>query len=170
MSELLPSLKLFLSVLLWVVLCCIVPREFMRRSVVEHYREWVRAKAYWGRAYDKWIIGNRIFYTDEFWSDLLSSVLVGVALNFAYMYILDYAAPEYIDLPVILAATITSPIILFFTRQYDRCRVSDEEVDRRQLIDRSFSGEAEMSRLISSDQRFVRRIIGRHRMKNRVGE
>jgi hypothetical protein len=170
MSELLPSFKLLLSVLLWAVICCVGPREFMRRSVSQHYREWVQARAYWGRGYDKWIIGDRIFYTDEFWGDLFSSVLVGVALNFAYFYLLTQFATEHIDLPILLAATATTPIILFFTRQYDRCRVSDEEVDRRQRIDQSFSGEAEMSRLLYSDQKFIRRIIGRHRRTTRVGE
>ena len=171
MSELLPSFKLLLSVLLWIVLCCVGPREFMRRSVSQHYREWVQARAYWGRAYDKWIIGNRVFYTDEFWSDLLSSVFAGVALNFAYLYLLIQIAPEHVDLPILLAAATSTPIILFFTRQYDRCRISDEEVDRRQRIDPSFSGEAEMKRLLSSDRKFVRRIVGRHAAtRAQVGE
>jgi hypothetical protein len=142
----------------------------MRRSVTQHYREWVQARAYWGRAYDKWIIGDRVFYTDEFWDDLLSSVLAGVALNVAYLYLLSQISSEKFDLPIILAATTSTQIILFLTRQYDRCRISDEEVDRRQRLDSSFSGEAEMNRLLSSDQKFVRRIIGRHRAKTRVGE
>lgn len=170
MSELLPSFKLLLSVLLWIVLCCVGPREFMRHSVSQHYREWVQARAYWGRAYDKWVIGNRVFYTDEFWGDLFSSLLAGVALNVAYLYLFSQIATEQADLPILLAATASTPIILFFTRQYDRCRISDEEVDRRQRIDPSFSGEAEMNRLLSSDQKFIRRIIGRHRTRTRVGE
>jgi hypothetical protein len=171
MSDLVPAFKLLLSVLLWIVLCCVGPREFMRRSVSQHYREWVPVRAYWGRAYDKWIIGNRVFYTDEFWGDLFFSVFAGAALNFAYFYVLTQIASEHIDLPILLAAAASTPIILFLTRQYDRCQVSDEEVDRKQRIDPSFSGEAEMKRLLTSDQKFVRRIIGRHAaMRTRVGE
>ena len=170
MSEFLPSFKLLLSVLLWIVLCCVGPREFMRGSVSQHYREWVQARAYWGRAYDKWIIGDRVFYTDEFWGDLFSSACAGVALNLVYFCLLSQIAPEHFDLPILLAATASTPIILFFTRQYDRCRISDEEVDRRQRIDPSFSGEAEMKRLLCSDRKFVRRIFGRHAATARVGE
>ncbi len=171
MSEILPSIKLLLAALLWIVLCCVGPREFMRRSISQHYRDWVQARAYWGRDYDKWIIGNRVFYTDEFWSDLFSSVLTGVTLNFAYIYFLLQIEPEHVDIPIILAAATSTPIILFSTRQYDRCRISDEEVNRLQTIDPSFSGEAEINRLLSSNQKFVRRVIGRHATTiTRVGE
>lgn len=171
MSELLTSFKLLLAFLLWIMLCCLGPREYMRHSISQHYREWVRARAYWGRTYDKWIIGNRVFYTDEFWGDLLASMFAGVALNFAYIYLLTQFTTEPVDLPILLAATASTPIILFATRQYDRCRVSDEEVDRRQEMDPSFSGEVEMSRLLGSDQKYVRRIIGRHAAtRTRVGK
>lgn len=129
------------------------------------------ARAYWGRSYNKWIIGDRIFYTDEFWSDLFSSLVTGVSLNFGYLYCLSKISDGPLDLPIILAAAASTPILLFATRQYDRCWIADEEVDRRQKLEPSFSGQAEMRQLLSGDQMFIRRIIGRHApTKPKAGE
>ena len=172
MFELLPLFKQLLAILLWIVLCYVAPREFMRRSISQEYRECVRTRAYWGRAHDKWIIGNRVFYTDDFWDDIFLCLLTGLLLNFSYMVLVTQIATRIVDdLETYLAAAISVPIFLFFMRQHDRIQVPNEEMDRRQSIDPSFSGESEMNRLLYGDRKFIRRIIGRHaKARTRAGE
>jgi hypothetical protein len=143
----------------------------MRRSAAQHYREGVRARAYWGRHYDKWIIGNRVFYTDEVLGDILSCLFAGPALNVAFALLLDKVASDYLSLPfaigtfqlhALLAASISTSLLLLLTRMYDRCHLADQEIARREVTDPSFSGDAEMRRILEGERTYIRRVLGKH--------
>lgn len=176
MSALPSSLQLVLIILGWATLCYALPREYMRRSAAQHYREWVRARAYWGRHYDKWIVGDRIFYTDEFWGDITFCLFAGPAINLAYVLLLDKLGSKYISLPfqsealqlqTILGASITSSLLLLATRFYDRCHLADEEIARREATEPGFSGSLEIKRILEEKPNYIRRIIGKHASKTK---
>ena len=171
MSTFPSSLQLALIIFGWTTLCYALPREYMRRSAGQHYREWVGTRAYWGRHYDKWIIGDRVFYTDEFWGDIIFCLVAGPVINLAYFLIIDKLGSEYTSLPfesetlqlqTILGTSITTSLLLIATRVYDRCYLPDEEVARREAIEPGFKGGLEMKRLLDEKPNYIRRIIGKH--------
>jgi hypothetical protein len=171
MSDVIPSSRLVLAVVAWLVLCYAIPREVMQRSVRQHYREWVKVRAYWRRNYDKWIVGNRIFYTDEFWSDIVESLFFGLAPSLVYVACLKRITNIDDYYPFLVASAVSSTAILFILRLNDRCHIADDEIARRHELAPSFSGESEMKEVLSSDQKFVRRVLGRKvAAKPKIGE
>ena len=160
--ELVPLIQTVAAVFAWMLLCYAVPREFMRQSIAQDYRKYVTTRAYWGRRYDKWIVGSRVFYTDEFWGDIFSALLVGVGVNFGYLILLSQITSPNVDPHIFLAFIVSLPILLFILRLYDRCQLADEEIARRHAIDPNFNPDAEMERILSEDQMHIRRIIGKH--------
>jgi hypothetical protein len=134
----------------------------MRRNVAEQYRDWVWSGAYWRRAWDKWIVGERVFYTDEFWHDLIGSLIAGFGVNIAYLLAFGSLLGGPANVQALLPAAASSPVFLFLCRQWDRWAVSGAELRLRQRVDPSFTSAAEVERLLTAEPNYVRRVLGRY--------
>ena len=161
MTDFLSSSLVVVAMLAWITVGIILPREMMRRWAVQHYREWIAERAYWGRSSNKWVLGNRIFYADELWDDIIVSLLLSTVTNLAFIFIAMKIGIHTADPDIVLAGLVASPVVLFLARIHDRFHVADEEIARRQAIDPAFSADTEMKRLLEGDQNYVRRICGR---------
>ena len=179
MSTIPAPIQLFLIIFGWATLCYALPRELMRKSAAQHYREWIGERAYWGRNYYKWIIGDLVFYTDELWADIIFCLLAGPGINWAYISLLEATGFDYLfyllenealQLRPGLTISITTSLLLFATRVYDRCYLASEEIVRQQLIDPDFSGQFELQRILDGDRQYIRRVIGKHAINKTVSK
>jgi hypothetical protein len=155
------SLCLVAGVIAYVLISYAAPRELLRKSLERHYRDWiVNSKAYWLRASDKWVINQRIYYTDELRNDVLVSVLFGTFGGLGGIY--AFVTLTSRELAGFLAApTIPSTVLLLFVlTQVDRVRLIDTEIALRKLIDPQFDHEVELNNMLSSDRKWIRKVFG----------
>lgn len=127
-----------------------------------HYREWIVASdAYWRRAYYKWIVGHRIFHTDEFAADIWLSVLLGPVCGFigaaTLMRYIEVDAP----LTFLVASVVAAAVFLFFITLWERIRLIDAELELKRLVAPSFDNEAEIRRLLEGDRRYIKKVLRR---------
>ncbi len=162
LTEVTAALRTTLGVILYIAISYALPKELIQRSLRTHYREWIIASgAYWGRSYDKWIIGSRVFYTDEFWGDVLTSVLSGLVLgSLGTAALIGITGIGFISF-LYFATSTSVTVLLFFLTQLDRIRLIDSELQVKKMARPSFDNELEIKKLLDGDRRFVKRVLYR---------
>lgn len=158
-------LKSVLVVLAWGLLAFILPRELKRRGLWEHYRQWVMSsRAYWGRASDKWVINDLVFYTDEFWGDVWGAIFVGIgstiAVGFLILWLDIYRSEELLKL--LVGNVIATPLILFSAVQIDRVSLARAAIELGRALTPTLDPDAEMKKMMAERPHFIRRVRGRY--------
>lgn len=151
-----------LVVLAWALLTFLLPRDLKRRSLTQHYREWVRQRSYWGRAYDKWIIGDLVFYTDEFWGDVFGSLVIGFGTTVLVFVLSLWLGLQEDALKLLVGSFLASPPLLFVTAQFDRVYLARDAIRERQAIDPALNPDQEMKEMLGVRPHQIRRVIGRY--------
>lgn len=162
-KEILEVLQTSFEVGAFILLSYTLPSYFIQRSLHKHYREWILdSRAYWYRYSDKWIIGNRIFYTDELTYDILVSLFCGIVLGNAGARILFSFLEIDQKFVFIVGTVISATLLLFVFTQLERIRLIDVVLELKKITDPQFDNESEITELLIHDHVWVRGVIGRH--------
>jgi hypothetical protein len=142
-----------------------LPHRFIQAALRDHYRDWMTSQAYWGRAYYKWIVKYRIFYTDEFTSDLLIAALCGLISGAIFSLLspmmFDGFLREDLFLELFLPPFVATTALLFVTAQIERMQFIDDELRTRKELEPKFDNLAwlEEITLAAPRRKYVKRII-----------
>lgn len=161
-KETLEVLQAMFVVCAFILFSYALPSYFIQRSLRRHYREWiVDSKAYWHRFSDKWVIGNRVFYTDELTYDILVSLLYGIVLgNIGARILFSFLEIDQ-KFVFIVGTAIATALLLFAFTQLERVRLIDAALEVKKITDPQFENESEITELLIRDHAWVRKIIGR---------
>lgn len=161
LKETLEVLQASLAMCGYIIFSYALPSLFIQRSLRKHYREWiVDSGAYWGRAYDKWIISNRVFYTDELTWDILTSLFSGIVFgNIGARILLIYLEIDQ-QFILITGTAISSALLLFAFAQLERFRLIDATLEIKKLTDPQFDNESEIKQLLDHDRQFIKKVVG----------
>lgn len=165
-EETLEILQVTLVVCGYIFFAYALPSLFIQRSLRKHYREWiVDSGAYWRRASDKWIIRNRVFYTDELTWDIITSIFSGIVFgNISARILLSYLEIDQ-QFMLITGTAISSALLLFIFAQLERIRIIDATLEIKKMTDPQFDNESEIKQILDNDHQFIKKVVG-HRPKN----
>lgn len=149
-----------IGLFLYGLVSFVIPTAYIHKRLYDHYRESISLTgSHWHRKYCKWIVWNRIYYTDELRNDLVFSVFGGAVFGLLGAACLVRLARFEETAQLLVSSALSSGLCIVLMSQFLRAFLIDKEINFRSRVDQNFNVVEHLQRVFHEDPGLLKRVI-----------